>query len=157
MFNRIVVTLDGSDVSQEALPVGAELASRLGVPLHLIRVADLAWMSVGAADAALEYSTLGDTISLEEQGARDYLEEVAKSLDNDKLTITTEVRTGFAAREIIAAVTPDDMLVMASHGRTGPARWLLGSVAEDVTRRAPCPVLLVRAAGAAEKTRGENQ
>jgi nucleotide-binding universal stress UspA family protein len=39
-----------------------------------------------------------------------------------------------------------DLLAMASHGRSGPARWLLGSVAEEVTRRAECPVLLVRAA-----------
>ena len=155
MFNRVVVSLDGSDVSEQALPVGSELASRLGVPLHLVRVADLAWMSVGAADTALEYSTLGDTISLEEQGARDYLDSIAKSLAGDKLSITTEVRTGFAAREIIAAAQPDDLLVMASHGRSGPARWLLGSVAEDVTRRAACPVLLVRATEAAEKVAGK--
>lgn len=145
MFNRIIVSLDGSDTAEQALPAATELAQRLGVPLHLLRVADLAWLSLGATDAALEYAALGDTVGEEEQAARDYLAALETRLTSDGLTITSEVRTGFAAREIIAAGQPDDLLVMASHGRSGPARWLLGSVAEDVTRRGVCPVLLIRA------------
>ena len=145
MFDRVVVSLDGSDTSEQALPAATELARSLNVPLHLIRVADLAWLSLGASDAALEYAALGDTVGQEEQEARNYLAAREKELTSNGLTVTTEVRTGFAAREIIAASKPDDLLVMASHGRSGPARWLLGSVAEDVTRRAACPVLLIRA------------
>lgn len=148
MFDRIVVSLDGSDTSEQALPAATQLARGLGAPLHLIRVADLAWLSLGASDAALEYAALGDTVSQEEQEAKNYLAGREKELATNGLTVTTEVRTGFAAREIIAASKPGDLLVMASHGRSGPARWLLGSVAEDVTRRAACPVLLVRAEGA---------
>lgn len=148
MFDRIVVSLDGSDTSEQALPAATELASRLGVPLHLLRVADLAWLSLGASDAALEYAALGDAVGQEEQEARDYLAALEKRLSSDGLTVTTEVRTGFAAREIITAAKSGDILVMASHGRSGPARWLLGSVAEDVTRRAACPVFLIRAEGA---------
>jgi nucleotide-binding universal stress UspA family protein len=145
MFERVVVSLDGSETAERALPAATELSRRLNVPLHLIRVADMAWLGLGAADAALPYGALGDTINEEEQAARDYLAEVQKRLEVDGLTVTTEVRAGFAAREIIAAGQPGDLLVMASHGRSGPARWLLGSVAEDVTRRAVSPVLLVRA------------
>lgn len=145
MFDRVVVSLDGSDTAELALPAATELSKRLGIPLHLVRVADLAWMSMGAADAALEYAALGDTVDAEEQASRDYLAEVQKRLESDGATVTTEVRTGFAAREIIASVKPNDLLVMASHGRSGPARWLLGSVAEDVTRRSVAPVLLIRA------------
>lgn len=146
MFDRVVVTLDGSDTSEQALPAGTELARRLNVPLHLLRVADIAWLSIGASDAALEYASLGGIVEEEEQAARDYLAEVQKRVATDGPTVTTEVRTGFAAREIIAAGQPGDLLVMASHGRSGPARWLLGSVAEDVTRRAASPILLIRAA-----------
>lgn len=145
MFDRVVVSLDGSETAELALPAAAELSKRLGVPLHLIRVADLAWLSIGANDAALEYAALGDTVDAEEQAARDYLAEIQQRLAGDGVTVTTEVRTGFAARELIAAVKADDLLVMASHGRSGPARWLLGSVAEDVTRRSVAPVLLIRA------------
>lgn len=145
MFDRVVVSLDGSDTAEQALPAGTELARRLGVPLHLLRVADIAWLSMGASDAALEYAALGDTVNQEEQASKEYVEAVRQRLAADGLTITTEVRTGFAAREIIAAGQPGDLLVMASHGRSGPARWLLGSVAEDVTRRAVSPVVLIRA------------
>ena len=151
MFDRVVVTLDGSEVSEQALPAASELARRLGVPLHLLRVADVAWLSLGATDAALEYASLGGIVDEEEQAARDYLAGVEKRLTTDGLTITTEVRTGFAAREIIDAAQANDLLVMASHGRSGPARWLLGSVAEEVTRRAASPVVLIRAAEAAQK------
>ena len=145
MFDRVVVTLDGSALAEQALVPATDLARRLNVPLHLVRVADIAWLSMGAPDATLEYAALGDTVNNEEQAARDYLASIAQREAGAGLQVTSEVRTGFAAREIIAAVRPSDLLVMASHGRSGPARWLLGSVAEDVTRRASSPVLLVRA------------
>ncbi|MDQ3695053.1 MAG: universal stress protein [Chloroflexota bacterium] len=150
MFDRVVVSLDGSDTAERALPAATDLSRRLGVPLHLLRVADLAWLSLGANEAALQYASLGDTVSDEEQASRDYLTALQQRLATDGLTVTTEVRTGLAAREIIAAGQPGDLLVMASHGRGGPARWLLGSVAEDVARRAASPVLLIRADQAAQ-------
>ncbi len=56
------------------------------------------------------------------------------------------VRQGMAATEIVGVATElgASLVVQASHGRRGPSRWLLGSVAEDVARRAPCPVLTLR-------------
>jgi nucleotide-binding universal stress UspA family protein len=145
MFERIVVALDGSEVSERSLPAAEELARRLGAPLHLARVADPTWFRFGATEAALDYAALGGVLAEEEQAARDYLEQVRARLGERGLTATTEVRRGFAAQELVALARADDLLVMASHGRGGPARWLLGSVAEDVTRRAQAPVLLIRA------------
>jgi nucleotide-binding universal stress UspA family protein len=148
MFERIVVALDGSELAEGALPVAEELAGRLGLPLHLVRVADTTWLRFGANEAALEYATLGGALNEEETQARDYLEGVRTRLAEQSgatTTVTAEVRRGFAGRELIAVARPTDLLVMASHGRTGPARLLLGSVAEEVTRRAAAPVLLVRA------------
>jgi nucleotide-binding universal stress UspA family protein len=60
MFERIVVGLDGSKVSEVALRQGAELARRLDVPLHLIRVADLSVVRWGATEAAEAYAALSD-------------------------------------------------------------------------------------------------
>lgn len=56
------------------------------------------------------------------------------------------VRQGMAAMEIVSVASEigASLIVQASHGRRGPSRWLLGSVAEDVARRAPCPVLTLR-------------
>lgn len=148
MFERIVVALDGSELAEGALSVAAELAGRLGAPLHLVRVADTTWLRFGANEAALEYAALGGELNEEEQQARAYLEGVRTRLAERGAAVTAEVRRGFAGRELVAVAKPTDLLVMASHGRTGPARLLLGSVAEEVTRRAAAPVLLVRSRSA---------
>jgi nucleotide-binding universal stress UspA family protein len=145
MFERIVVALDGSAGGERALAPAEELARRLHAPLHLVRVADATWLRFGANEAALEYAALGGALDDEETAAREYLEALAGRLAGHGFSVTAEVRRGFAGRELIAATRPGDLLVMASHGRTGPARLLLGSVAEEVTRKATVPVLLVRA------------
>lgn len=145
MFERIVVALDGSELAERALGPAEELARRLDVPLHLVRVADTTWLRFGANEAALEYAALGGELAEEEAQAQQYLDTVRTRLAGRGLTATAEVRRGFAGRELVAVAGPNDLLVMASHGRTGPARLLLGSVAEEVTRRAAAPVLLIRA------------
>jgi len=144
MFDRVMVALDGSEVAERALATAEELARRLGAPLHLIRVADPTWLRFGANEAALEYAALGDAFADEEREAAAYLERTRAGLKERGVDATTDVRRGAAAVELAAVTGPSDLLVMASHGRGGPARWLLGSVAEDVTRHARGPVLLVR-------------
>jgi nucleotide-binding universal stress UspA family protein len=144
MFDRIVVALDGSQVSEAALRTGVELARRLDAPLHLVRVADLAVIPWGASEAAAAYAELSQEMARERAGAQRYLEETARPLREEGLPVTTEVRSGFAARELAEAVTPSDLLVVASHGRHGLQRLLLGSVAEEAARRSPAPVLIAR-------------
>ena len=145
MYERIVVPLDGSEVAAVALAPAVELARRLGAPLHLVRVADVTRFQFGLNEAALEYAALGQEMGDEEAEAARYLAETAARLGEDGPAPTTEVRRGFAARELVEVARPGDLLVMASHGRSGPKRWLLGSVAEEVVRHATVPVLLIRA------------
>lgn len=154
MIERIVVGLDGSDVSEAALRYGAELARRMGVPLHLVQVADLSVVRWGASDAAETYATLSREMQAEQEEAKRYLEAAAQPLRDEGMTVTTDARTGFAARELIDAVTPRDILVVGSHGRHGLRRWFIGSVAEEVSRRAPSPVLIVRASEGGKGERG---
>ena len=146
MFERIVVGLDGSHVSESALQTGAELAERLGVPLHVIRVVDLAVVHWGTSEAAEEYAQLSSEMATEREAATRYLDSVCQPLRERGLNLTTEVRTGTAARELVEAVTSRDLLVVASHGRHGLERWLIGSVAEQVARHSPAPVLITRQA-----------
>lgn len=146
VFERIVVGLDGSQISETALSTGAELARRTGVPLHLVRVADLAVVPWGASEAAEAYAELSSEMTREKEEAGAYLEAAAQPLRDQGLAVTTEVRSGFAARELVKAVTPADLLVVASRGRHGLERLLLGSVAEEVTKRAPASVLIARKA-----------
>jgi nucleotide-binding universal stress UspA family protein len=144
MFERIVIGLDGSEISERALRTGAQLARRLGVPLHLVRVADLAKVHWGATDAAEAYAELSGEMTREKEEARQYLGGIAQTLRGEGLAVTTDVRSGTAARELLEVVTPNDLLVVASHGRHGLERLLLGSVAEEVARKSPAPVLIVR-------------
>jgi nucleotide-binding universal stress UspA family protein len=144
MFERIVVGLDGSEVSEVALSTGAELAEGLGVPLHLIRVADLARVHWGSSEASEAYAELSQAMTHEKDEARRYLDAVSQPLRDGGLHVTSEVRSGTAARELVEAVTPQDLLVVSSHGRHGLQRLLIGSVAEEVAKRSPGPVLIVR-------------
>ena len=145
VFNRIVVALDGSAIGESAMPKAVEIAAALGVPVHLLRVVDLGRLEeYGSFGLALEASALDLALEDERASARDYLEATQERLKGSAAVVTTELREGLAARELVAALGPDDLLVMASHGRTGLQRWFLGSVAEEVTRHAPGSVMLVR-------------
>jgi nucleotide-binding universal stress UspA family protein len=145
VFERIVVGLDGSDVSEIALRTGAELAKGLGVPLHLVRVADLAVVPWGATEAAAAYAELSDEMVQEKREAEQYLEAHAAPLRQAGQDVTVEVRSGPAASELVEAVRPSDLLIVASHGRSGWKRLVLGSVAEEVVKHASAPVLVARA------------
>jgi nucleotide-binding universal stress UspA family protein len=144
MFERIVVGLDGSQVSETALRMGADLARLLGLPLHLVRVADLAVVQWGATEAAAAYAELSGEMGREKEKATKYLETVMQPLRDDGLQVTTEVRSGLAARELADAAGPSDLLVVASHGRHGLERLLLGSVADEVADRSRASVLIAR-------------
>ena len=75
-------------------------------------------------------------------------------LEAAAIHVTSEVRIGFAADTIrtVAHERDGELIVMGTHGRTGLAHLLLGSVAEGVVREAPCPVLTVRARAQAVQT-----
>jgi nucleotide-binding universal stress UspA family protein len=144
MYTRIVVGLDGSELAEGALRSGAALAKALNIPLHLVRVADLATVHWGATDASDSYAALSQEMEREQSAAASYLEVMAAPLRDEGLDVTTEVRSGTAARELLKLSTPNDLIVVASHGRHGLERLLLGSVAEEVARKAAGPVLITR-------------
>jgi nucleotide-binding universal stress UspA family protein len=120
MLSSIVVPLDGSDLSESAIPVGVQLARALDSTLTLLT------------------SGWGSTVAELEQ----YLERHAARVDVE--TATTVVPDTFPATAISHAVSgTDDAVVMATHGRTGIGKALLGSVAEDVLKATDRPVLLL--------------
>jgi nucleotide-binding universal stress UspA family protein len=146
MYRRIIVPLDGSALAEQALAQATELSGLTGAPVHLLRVVDyLSMEQYGPYALALEYATTEPVLAVEQDEAKDYLGGIETRLTREGLTVATEVRQGRVAGEIIAAAQPGDVIVMASHGRGGLSRWLLGSIAENVVRHATVPVLLVHA------------
>lgn len=147
MFQRIIVPLDGSSLSEQSLEKAKGLSTAMHAPLVVLRVVDTASItrlaSVGTG-AGMDYSMVGEVLDEERQDSKDYLEGIVARLKADGFEVTGEVKQGPIASTIVDSATPDDVIVIASHGRTGVQRWFLGSVAEDVVRRSNCPVLLIR-------------
>ena len=147
MYKRIVVPLDGSEIAEAALVEAEKMARMTGAPIHLVRVIDF-----NSKDFAASYGMLVEpsaiSVLLEDEAAavRQYLKVIHARIADQGFTVTSEVRRGTVYEQIIATTRPGDMMVMASHGRSGIARWFLGSVAEEVVRRSNVPVLLLRTA-----------
>jgi nucleotide-binding universal stress UspA family protein len=147
MTTRIVIPLDGSDVSEAALPEATRQARAFDLPIHIVRVVDTRVLEqVGGSAAAFNYSMLGEMFADESDDAQRYIDETRTRLEGEGLTVTSDVRVGPVAQAILEEVQPGDMIVMGSHGRSGLRRWMLGSVAEEVLRHATVPVLMVKLA-----------
>ena len=143
MYSKVLIPLDGSKTAENVLPLARCFARTLQIPVELLGVVDLA--EIGrhlAADQASMIRTLLDDTT---RRFGDYLERVAKNFPVGQVQCL--VRHGNAAKAIIEAAAADKqtLIAMATHGRSGLDRWLLGSVAEKVLRAAANPTLAVRA------------
>jgi nucleotide-binding universal stress UspA family protein len=154
MYRRILVTLDGSQVAEQVLPhVKALIEGRGEVNVYLLSVAQI--IDVAAASAMVYPIAVYPGQPVDEAAERrrveddlcGYLRGIEKELAVGGARVTSEVRFGQPADEIIAYARDiqADLIAMCTHGRTGLARWAYGSVADRVLRAADCPVLLVRA------------
>jgi universal stress protein A len=149
-IHRIVVPVDFSEASERAIDYAGGLARLLGASLHLIHVVEEIVVPSGPMELCLP-----DTSTLRERLHADARSQLAAIVARLKAAgpqrVTREIRDGLPA-ESIAQVTVDcgaDLVIMATHGRTGLAHLLMGSVAERVIRTAPCPVLVIREPGQA--------
>jgi nucleotide-binding universal stress UspA family protein len=138
MFNKILVPLDGSELAERALTYATAVAGTTGAHLLLVRVA----YSHTLAGVDPRERQLGAV-----QEAEAYLQQIAAQLREGGFVCETVARYGHAAECITesARTRHADLIVMATHGRTGPGRWVLGSVAEAVVAASLVPVLVQRA------------
>jgi len=138
---RILVPLDFSPPSKRAMRFAREWALRFGAEVCLLHVVEPT-TAVGEFGGA----PLG-TVQRDLSGkAKLALSQLAKEEFPDSLSVKLSVRKGTASDQIAAAAreSKTDLVIIASHGYTGLKRVLLGSTAEAVARRAPCPVLILR-------------
>lgn len=147
MFARILVPLDGSPLAEGILSEVAELARLHGAEILLLRVA-LAHTFPGVDATEAQVQAV--------QEAEGYLAEVERGLTARGIRVSSAVRYGQAAEEILdhAQARHAGLIAMCTHGRTGILRIMLGSVAEAVLRASPVPVLLLRAQAPAPSLAG---
>jgi nucleotide-binding universal stress UspA family protein len=143
-FNRVLVPTDFSDFSLAAVQYGQALATRIGAELHVLHVASPSFNEY-VAQAGTAYRKPYDQFESELINAAE--SEMCRKLQEvDCLDVQAHITIGCAATEIMSFAESKamDLIVMGTHGRTGLAHLLLGSVAERVVRGASCPVLTVR-------------
>ena len=144
MYTRLLLPLDGSKTAETALPYARFLAGKLGLPVELFQVIDVAEIGKRIPPDKAEF--LNDILANVIQRSEDYLKSVAATFRD--IPVSCTVAKGAATAELIidkAAADPETLIDMATHGYSGIKRWLLGSVSEKVLRGARNPVLLVRA------------
>jgi len=147
MVKKILVPLDGSPSAEKVLPYARALAKRLALPVDLLKVVDIVEMSRSVpASEGLFMNQLAED---DARRSSAYLETVAH--DFAGVPVHCMVKEGHAADIIVetAASDKDTLIAMATHGRSGVDRFLLGSVAEKVLRGGANPLLLVRATAGA--------
>lgn len=143
MYTRILVPLDGSKTAEQVLPYVRTVSHKLGAPVELMGVIDIAEFAAHISAEKARY--LERMIEQGERSTMDYLKGVAAAFKG--AAVSCAIEKGTAAGGIIdkAAQDKDTLIMMATHGRSGINRWVLGSVAEKVLRATNNPLLLVRA------------
>lgn len=153
---RILVPLDGSALSEEALASALELAHRTKATLLLLHAL---FAPVGEG-LRLLFDSQEEVDEMLEQWRTDgqaYLEEVAARVQAKGIDVKILLAEGLPDEVIENEVAREqvDMIVMSTHGRTGLRRWVYGSVANKVLHAVDCPLLLVRATGDANLIKGK--
>jgi nucleotide-binding universal stress UspA family protein len=144
-LSRILIPTDFSAASDEALAYSMMLGDRLGASLHVLHVIEEPEIA-GTWGAESYIAELPRIREAAQKAAEERLGRLAGA-EAGGVHISTEIVDGRAAQTIIeiAVRRHIDLIVMGTHGRSGVAHLLLGSVTEKVLRSAHCPVLAVRA------------
>lgn len=152
MFGRMLIPLDGSKTAEDVLPYARRLAADARVAVELLGVVEMAEIAEDIASNQAAYA--GALVREAVRNSTEYLEKLAQTFHNGK--VRCNVQQGRPEDIIIAAASADraTLIAMATHGRSGVTRWLLGSVTEKVLRGTVNPLLVVRASGN-PKTDGE--
>ena len=147
-IKKILVPIDFSDFSIRALKYGVALARHFGAKIFLLHV--ISQELINEIKTVQSFSGVVDSPEeLLERKKRDSIkriEEIIKGEGNEALFERGIVEVGIPSEEIIrvAKEREIDLIVICTHGRSGLSNILMGSVAEKVVRRSPCPVLSVR-------------
>jgi nucleotide-binding universal stress UspA family protein len=139
----MLIPLDGSQVAEQVLPYARCLAKALKIPVELLEIVDIETLRLLANPERGRY--LDTLLSEKMESSKSYLEAIAQSFQGTQVTCVVE--KGKAEEMVIerAATDKDTLIVMATHGRSGIQRWVLGSVADKVLHGSTNHLFLIRA------------
>jgi nucleotide-binding universal stress UspA family protein len=152
-LKTVIVPLDRSPTAERALPHAVALARALHLKVALAWVFPLIeghYTDVGYGGTIYGVAEFGEISRGVEAEASRYFAGVQEDLQKQGiLDVEVHLLWGHAASSIVdlARDTPDSLVVLTTHGYSGPSRWVLGSVADQIVRQAAEPVLMVRTTG----------
>lgn len=143
MYSKILVPLDGSQLSEGILPYARSLAKAFKLPIDLLHVIDPETIEASSSPKSGRYFFAAEAEI--NKSRTDYLEATVRSFF-PSLTVHSSVETGNPAEVIVdrAKAHPDTLIAMSTHGRSGVQRWVIGSVADKVLHACSNPLMLVR-------------
>ena len=143
MYKKILVPLDGSELSEHALEhlKGIAMEPRI-TSIILLRVAETPVALIAGGSDGLEIAAKAKEQAKVDAG--NYLTQIANHLKKKMMNVETSVTDGIPADDILNYATENevDLIIMSTHGRSGISRWFSGSVAEKVIRHSTVPVLI---------------
>jgi len=142
LFQRILIPVDGSQLSLQAAKQGVYIASKLEskvVFLHVIDVRTIQTSSLAGMDPTVLKTRLRSV-------AERYLNEAGKLAEEENIKFENQIREGLPAEDILKEIEEKriDLVIMSSKGMSGAHRVIIGSTAEEVVRWSTCPVLIVK-------------
>ena len=145
-IHRILIAVDDSSYSDQAVNYGVLLAKNLGSKITLVHVDDIPISSPYSADPLLNESPamIPELMHIQEEASKLLFKKI-KEQHGDVVEMSTVTKIGRAQDEILS-VADDckaDMIILGTHGRTGFDHFISGSVSESVARKAKCPVLII--------------
>jgi nucleotide-binding universal stress UspA family protein len=145
MFKQILLPLDGSEMSEQALRYAVQIAENFQAQLTILRV---------MVPLAKSYRGGSASISVIESAENEirniileYLKDLEAKIEMRNIPVQTVLREGNPSQQILQFIDKNkiDLVVMSTRGETGVTRWLLGSVTDHVVRGADVPVVVVPA------------
>ena len=153
MYNKILVPLDGSELAECVLPHVEAIAKGCNTKnVVFIRVVEPVVLPV--ADGEYFSSNVWTQIEQQEKAiAVNYLDEVVKNIKLDDINVEAKVILGRVADSIVDFIIKNniDLIIIATHGRSGVSRWLRGSVANRVLHAVRAPILMIPPPGEYEE------
>lgn len=146
-IKTILLPTDGSECSQKAMAYALAFANQFRARVVGLYVIDQRWEDQTRQNfGEVQQAILQKAIERSENEARGIVEAVADAGTKVGVAVDPRIVTGTPVEQIVrlAKELSVDLIIMGTHGRTGISHVFLGSVAEKVVRRAPCPVLTVR-------------
>ena len=144
MYSKVIIPLDGSELSEQALPFCQFVASSMSVPIELVEAYDILPPAVHDRHTS---QVVSEMLSDARRRSETYLTSIRERMETAGNAASVSMLYGAPADAIVALASadPDALVVMSTHGRGGIVRWALGSVADKVLHIVSNPMLVVRA------------